>query len=169
MGDRPDIPIHLRRQVLVEAGHRCAIPTCRQTPVELAHIIPWAKCQKHEFENLIALCPTCHTRFDRGDIDKKSMEMYKQSLSVLNSRYGDYEQRILQYFIDTPEAEEIKLPYGQNTDILLMYLLRDGLLIDLPEKRPITMSSSGRVSMPYKLTDKGKHFISQWKSAENIE
>ena len=95
--------------------------------------------------------------------------MYKQSLSVLNSRYGDYEQRILQYFIDTPEAEDIKLPYGQNTDILLMYLLRDGLLIDLPEKRPITMSSIGRVSMPYKLTDKGKNFISQWKSAENIE
>ena len=169
MDDRPAIPVRLRRQVLVEAGHRCAIPSCRQTPVELAHIISWAKCRKHEFENLIALCPTCHTRFDRGDIDKKSIEMYKQSLSVLNSRYGDYEQRILQYFIDTPEAEDIKLPYGQNTDILLMYLLRDGLLIDLPEKRPITMSSIGRVSMPYKLTDKGKNFISQWKSAENIE
>ena len=102
MNDRPAIPVRLRRQVLVEAGHRCAIPSCRQTPVELAHIISWAKCRKHEFENLIALCPTCHTRFDRGDIDKKSIEMYKQSLSVLNSRYGDYEQRILQYFIDTP-------------------------------------------------------------------
>ena len=23
---------------LVEAGHRCAIPTCRQVPVEIAHI-----------------------------------------------------------------------------------------------------------------------------------
>lgn len=169
MADRPDIPTHLRRQVLVEAGHRCAIPTCRQPPVELAHIIPWAKCQKHEFENLIALCPTCHTRFDRGDIDKKSMEMYKQNLSVLNSRYGDYEQRILQYFIDNPEARCINLPFGQNTEILLMYLLRDGLLIDLPDKRPITVSSRGREFMWYELTEKGKLFISQWKSAENIE
>jgi hypothetical protein len=137
--------------------------------VELAHIIPWAKCQKHEFENLIALCPTCHTRFDRGDIDKKSIEMYKQNLSVLNSRYGDYEQRILQYFIDNPEAEYINLPFGQNTEILLMYLLRDGLLIDLPDKRPITASSRGREFMWYESTEKGRLFISQWKSAENIE
>lgn len=169
MGDRPDIPTHLRRQVLVEAGHRCAIPTCRQTPVELAHIIPWAKCQKHEFENLIALCPTCHTRFDRGDIDKRSIEMYKQNLSLLNSRYGDYEQRILQHFIDNPGDDCINLPFGQNTEILLMYLLRDGLLIALPDKRPVTVSSRGREFMWYELADKGKHFISQWKSAENIE
>lgn len=167
MSDRPDISAHLRRQVLVEAGHRCAIPSCRQTPVEL--IIPWAKCQKHEFENLIALCPTCHTRFDRGDIDKKSMEMYKQSLSVLNSRYGEYEQRVLQHFVDDSEAECINLPFGQNTEILLMYLLRDGLLIALPDKRPIQMSSRGREYMWYELTNKGKLFISQWKSAENIE
>ncbi|MBD1844133.1 HNH endonuclease [Cyanobacteria bacterium FACHB-63] len=145
------------------------MPTCRQTPVELAHIIPWAKCQKHEFENLIALCPTCPTRFDRGDIDKKSIEMYKQSLSVLNSRYGDYEQRILQHFIDNPEAECINLPFGQNTEILLMYLLRDGLLVDQPDRRPVTMSSREREFMWYALTDKGKFFIYQWKSAKKIE
>lgn len=169
MDNRPTIPAPLRRQILVEAGHRCAIPTCRQTPVELAHIIPWAKCQKHEFDNLIALCPTCHTRFDRGDIDKKSIEMYKQNLAVLNSRYGDYEQRVLQYFIDNPKTEYINLPFGQNTEILLMYLMRDGLLINLPEKRPVTVSSRGQESMWYELTEKGKLFISRWKSAENIE
>ncbi len=97
------------------------------------------------------------------------MEMYKQSLSVLNSRYGEYEQRVLQHFVDDSEAECINLPFGQNTEILLMYLLRDGLLIALPDKRPIQMSSRGREYMWYELTNKGKLFISQWKSAENIE
>jgi predicted transcriptional regulator len=75
----------------------------------------------------------------------------------------------LQYFIDNPEAECINLPFGQNKEILLMYLLRDGLLIDLSDKRPITVSPKGREFMWYGLTEKGKLFIAQWKSAENIE
>jgi 5-methylcytosine-specific restriction endonuclease McrA len=65
---RPAIPQALKRKVLIEAGHRCAIPTCKQVPVELAHIVPWANCKEHTFENLIALCPTCHTRFDKKEI-----------------------------------------------------------------------------------------------------
>jgi len=38
MNDRAAIPDPLRRQVLLEAGHRCAIPTCKQVPVDIAHI-----------------------------------------------------------------------------------------------------------------------------------
>jgi 5-methylcytosine-specific restriction endonuclease McrA len=71
--NRPAIPAALKRQILVEAGHRCAIPVCRQVPVEIAHIVPWEKVKEHTFDNLIVLCPTCHTRFDKGEIDRKSM------------------------------------------------------------------------------------------------
>ena len=77
---RPAIPSELERSVLVEAGHRCAIPTCRSVPVDLAHIVPWSTVREHRFENLIALCPTCHRRFDRGDIDRNAMLIYKASL-----------------------------------------------------------------------------------------
>ncbi|MDH2387631.1 HNH endonuclease [Streptomyces sp. HNM0663] len=95
---RPDIPTGLRRAVLVEAGHRCAIPTCRQVPVEIAHITPWAKTKEHKFDNLIALCPTCHTRYDRGEMDRKSMLQYKQNLEVLNGRYTDVERQLLKVY-----------------------------------------------------------------------
>jgi transposase-like protein len=77
MTARPAIPRALRRALLVEAGHRCAIPTCHQIPVELAHIEPWEDVRTHEFQNLIALCPTCHTRYDAGTIDRLSMRHYK--------------------------------------------------------------------------------------------
>ncbi|MFF2144447.1 HNH endonuclease [Kitasatospora sp. NPDC058190] len=82
---RPKVPSDLRRRVLIEAGHRCAIPTCRSTPVEIAHIVPWAKVRTHEFKNLIALCPTCHARFDdpRGAIDRTAMRQYKANLNPL--------------------------------------------------------------------------------------
>ncbi len=84
---RPEIPTAVTRAVLIEAGHRCAIPTCQATPVEIAHIMPFAKTQDDAFENLIALCPTCHTRYDqKKEIDLLSMKQYKLNLSLLNNR-----------------------------------------------------------------------------------
>lgn len=78
---RKHIPAELRRAVLVESGHRCAIPTCRQTQVEVHHIIPLEQCKSHEFLNLIALCPNCHTRSHAGEIDRKSLRIYKRRLA----------------------------------------------------------------------------------------
>src|SRR2546425_201414 len=121
MERRPPIPTELQRAILVEAGHRCAIPTCRQIPVEIAHIVAWSKCREHTFENLIALCPTCHTRFDRGEIDRKSMVAYKHNLLILNSRYGDLERRILKRFAQRAEDNGIWLL--NDVEILVTYLL----------------------------------------------
>lgn len=79
--NRPAVPRELDRRVRVEAGHRCAIPVCRIPVIDMAHIQPWAEVERHEFENLIALCPTCHRLFDRGHIDRLSMLQYKANLS----------------------------------------------------------------------------------------
>jgi hypothetical protein len=85
---RPAIPRPVERRVLVEAGHRCAIPTCRAHPVEVAHIVPWAEVSEHSYENLIALCPTCHTRYDAKEIDRESMRQYKRQLQILSKVGG---------------------------------------------------------------------------------
>src|SRR5262245_27086088 len=78
---RPAVPAEVKRAVLIEAGHRCAIPTCRFPTTEIAHIVPWEKVRKHEFENLIALCPNCHTRHHKGEIDRQSLIQYKRNLA----------------------------------------------------------------------------------------
>ncbi len=80
MADRIAIPAELRRRVLVEAGHRCAIHTCQHPEVDLHHIIPWGQCKEHSYDNLIALCPNCHRRADAGEIDRKALRMYKAQL-----------------------------------------------------------------------------------------
>jgi hypothetical protein len=82
MRERSPIPADLRRQILLEAGHRCAIHTCRHVDVDVHHIVPWAKVQEHTFENLIALCPNCHRRAEWGDIDRKSLRLYKARLAA---------------------------------------------------------------------------------------
>ena len=75
--NRPAIPADLKRKVLVETGHRCAIPHCSSTEIDVHHIIPWETCQEHSPENLIVLCPNCHRRAGKGEIDRKSLIMYK--------------------------------------------------------------------------------------------
>jgi hypothetical protein len=137
-------------------------------PVEIAHIIPWEQVKEHSFDNLIALCPTCHSRFDKGDIDRKAMQQYKANLSVLNGRYGDLEQRVLRYFAEHPDADEIELPGG--LDILLMYLLEDGLLTAGRGRGAARIS--GVPVLAFKLyhpTDKGRQFIEKWLGAEKLE
>ena len=82
MPERPAIPTELRRRILFEAGHRCAIHTCRHIDVDIHHIEPWSRCQEHRFENLIALCPNCHRRAEDGKIDRKSLRLYKARLAA---------------------------------------------------------------------------------------
>lgn len=80
MPQRPPIPRPLERRGLIEAGHRCAISTCMQTPIELAHIVPWGHIREHIFENLIALCPTCHTRYNSLATSNRLFEARKLNI-----------------------------------------------------------------------------------------
>jgi hypothetical protein len=166
MGTRSAIPRPLEREVLIEAGHRCAIPTCHQTPIEIAHIVPWEQVKEHIFDNLIALCPTCHTRYDKGEIDRKSMLRYKANLSVLNGRYSDLEQRVLRLFGENKNASQIWLPGG--FDILLMNLLKDGFLNDTGENSGVILAGIPSAKL-YQLSSKGKEFIDRWLSAQELE
>lgn len=129
MSERPEIPVQLKRDVLVEAGHRCAIPACKAIPVEIAHIEPWTKVKAHTFDNLIALCPTCHARYDSssGGIDRKAMRQYKANLGVLTSRYGEIERRFLEEFIERPDCYSIQMPAA--SDLLMLNLVRDGMAV----------------------------------------
>ncbi len=83
--NRVAIPNELKRKLLIESGHRCAIQTCKHPDVEFHHIIPWGKCQEHSYDNMIVLCPNCHARADRGEIDKKALLQYKANLQSILS------------------------------------------------------------------------------------
>lgn len=163
---RPTLPIALERAVKTESGYRCAIPTCRQTPIEIAHIVPWVEVKEHAFENLIALCPTCHTRYDRGEIDRQAIRQYKANLSILNGRYIDFERRVLELFAQQAKATIIKLPGG--FDLLVFNLLKDGLLVE-------TGNTEGKIiegwpgAKDYAITAHGRQFIGRWLKAQELE
>ena len=127
---RPSIPAGLKRQVYTEAGHRCAIPTCRGTSsLEIHHIKPWSEVKEHKFENLILLCAVCHGRCTKGEIQTKDMEVYKANLFLLNSRYSSLERRLLEFFgAQLMHGNELPIGLSAEYYISVKYLEGDGLV-----------------------------------------
>ena len=87
MSNRPPIPAEIRRQILVESGHQCAVCGTR-SPLEVAHIIPWHKSKQHKAENLICLCANYHELADQGKWGEKTLKAYKQKPYVLRQGQG---------------------------------------------------------------------------------
>ncbi|MFD0074296.1 HNH endonuclease [Streptomyces sp. NPDC127166] len=173
---RPAIPAELRRRVLVEAGHRCAVPTCRQHPVDIEHIEDWAKVKKHEFENLIALCPTCHRRKGSGpdQIDRKALRQYKANLAVLNSRYSDLERRLIELYAElfrtgkaAPTTPPV-IPLSTGSWLHLMYLVKDGYLVQVQGQGAQVILGGIPALERYQLTPAGAEFVQRWAAAQPL-
>jgi hypothetical protein len=165
---RPVIPANVERAVLVEAGHRCAIPTCRATTVEIAHIEPWSLSNDHSFSNLIALCPNCHTRYDqKKEIDRKSIYVYKQNLALLNNRYGEFERRFFDYCV---RAHKESVVVGAGAELLLFNAELDGLvtLTSMQGDSPTVLATGELVFLPIQfvcvLTGKGRSFVDRYST-----
>jgi hypothetical protein len=72
-------PIGVRRKLLVESRHRCAI--CREmTPIVFHHMIEFSSIKHYDLQNMLALCPNCHTLCTQGAIDLPSQYQYKENL-----------------------------------------------------------------------------------------
>jgi hypothetical protein len=83
------IPTAVRTEVLIEAGYRCAVPTCRNVvPVHMHHIDEVSKGGGNAASNLIALCPNCHGLYHSGEIPKEAIRVYKSMLVALNHGIG---------------------------------------------------------------------------------
>ena len=144
MSDRPPIPADIRRRVLVEAGHRCAIPTCRHMDVDVHHIIPWETCKKHEYENLIALCPNCHRRAHKtNEIDRKSLYHYKANLRFTHDRFSQLEVDIL---FECAKSNGRPLMWAPFNMLLLKRLIESGYIKYI--STPTSVAIGGMKSNP---------------------
>ena len=71
---RRNITTNVERRIYAESMGRCMNPDCRAELfkeggdiIEKAHIIPYFETQDNTYENLIILCPNCHTNFDKNN------------------------------------------------------------------------------------------------------
>jgi len=155
---RSSMPAEVKRRVLLEAGHRCAIPTCRYIEVDIHHIIPWETCKEHEYENLIALCPNCHRRADRGEIDRKSLRIYKANLRFAHDKFSNFEMDLLFGLYRMPPNTGKPLPPYL---MLLVQRIAEAGYLYVHQNQNVSVRISGMETAPNILiiTAKGREFI----------
>ncbi|MFA9375243.1 MAG: HNH endonuclease signature motif containing protein [Lachnotalea sp.] len=72
--ERDSIAESVKRKIIAESMGRCMNPNCPSPElfknkgdiIEKAHIVPYCDTANNCFENLIILCPNCHTDFDKN-------------------------------------------------------------------------------------------------------
>jgi len=79
---RPPLTNAVRREVLYEARHHCAV-CCTPLPLEQAHIIAWNRTQDNRAVNLVALCANCHARADKEKWGADVLRRYKKEPCIL--------------------------------------------------------------------------------------
>jgi hypothetical protein len=85
---RTAIPEATKRQVLIEAGYRCGVPTCRTIlAIDLHHLVEVSEGGGNDGANLIALCPTCHALHHRGTIPREALYSWKGVLVALGAAF----------------------------------------------------------------------------------
>jgi hypothetical protein len=149
-----------RRMALAEAGHRCAVPTCRHPTTETAHILHESDNDDDSFANLIALCPECQEK----EIDAQAIRGYKRNLAILNSRYSEFERRV---FDQIAETDRRSFTVEPGFDILLLHAVNDGLLKRV-ELVPVGAQRGGPTQYTYEVTDEGLDFIHRYVCGEDI-
>lgn len=75
MSNREHIDENIKRKLYAESMGRCMNPNCQTELfnangdiIEKAHIVPYCKTKENTYENLIILCPNCHTKYDKNEL-----------------------------------------------------------------------------------------------------
>ncbi len=88
---RSKIPRAIKREVKTAAGHRCMVNRCLSRETEVHHID--GNRENNSGENLVCLCPSCHTLVHRGVITKNELEIYIELAS--NPLNQDHDRGVL--------------------------------------------------------------------------
>lgn len=79
------IPIDIRRELIKEAGYKCANPGCStRSRNEFHHIKEWAVYKVHNAEDMIAICPTCHSYVHHGTLEITDEKLYEWKSIIRN-------------------------------------------------------------------------------------
>lgn len=171
---RSKVSDQTRTLVLLEAGYKCANPVCRHIlTLELHHIV-WVKDGgANSPENLLALCPNCHSLHTRGHMPESAIRMWKSLLVALNSTNQGTADLLLLIAMDEdrfdgPESSKGVAPRFRFTgDGLpaLAGLITSGLLEITRRYSGASAWGGGMPSFEVCLTEKGLRFVEAWRSS----
>lgn len=176
---RKKIPDPIRRAVLLEAGYSCANPVCH-VPLLHAHHIDYVESGGENTEdNLIALCPNCHTMVHNKIIPTEAVKTWKTMLIAANHAWTKETLNNL-LFLDTQLSESLFLTGDgvvRFSDLIISGLAEakpvtwigdtsNLISIALPNPYPTPASEMTKSAFKVRLTGKGKALVSAWKEGD---
>lgn len=154
---RRAVPKNVVVQVLTEAGYRCAVPTCRSIlAVDIHHIVEVAEGGGNEPGNLLALCPTCHALFHRGEIVRDSIYAWKAMLVSLSHAFDTATIDDLLFLASAPAAN---LRVSGDGVLKFSRLVAAGLATF-----SVFMQNGPLILYQVGLTPKGTQLVDAWRS-----
>lgn len=174
-------PSNLESLLLDQAGFRCSI--CQAPYFELHHIKEMRHGGKTEYDNLIVLCPNCHTRVHREGIpDPEQLLQIKRKQEIayelpIRSRIGNKEKQYLRTVSVLPEAERLLYMHSEYAviqadshedafarhakNIDLLYLHETGIILaEVPVNvQAAEPTNEYHVTITYRLTHKGLKWV----------
>lgn len=167
--EREPVSTAVRHLVLTEAGFKCASPVCRHIlTLELHHIL-WVKDGgPSTVENLLALCPNCHSLHTMGHIPAESIRTWKALLQSLNNPNRASADLLLVLYKEelelqvVPEQQRIDFSFTGDGLGMLAGLLTSGLVAITHRVNGIGWMGGGMPYFHVALTDAGRELVEAW-------
>ena len=179
---RRTLPAHLRKEVLIESGYRCANPTCNFPLIHVHHIVYVQHGGENTLGNLIALCGNCHPMVHNGTIREEAIRVWKKMIVAANEAWSkDTLNNLL--FLDSPIGKQLYLTGDgvvRFSDLLVSGLAYAELvnfvniggekadqpiIYEVPLNYPFAVAGSELAKTAYvvKLSEKGQRLVEAWK------
>ena len=157
---RKKLPDSVRAAVLHEAGYMCANPRCRTIiTLEIHHIEYMSESGGDVPENLLPLCPNCHSLHHMKKITRESIRTWKFLLLALNEAF---DRRSVELLLALDRI-------GMTTcsgDGLVWFaaLLASGFVKSQTICGLVNAPNFGKHEI--KLSEKGRIFVDAWKRGD---
>ena len=157
---RTNIPAETRRRVLIEAGYRCAVPTCRTIlAIDLHHLTEVSEGGGNDETNLIALCPNCHALYHRKTIDREALFAWKGILVALNAAF---DRDAIDQLLFLSMCQENYLIVSGDGLLQFSRLIAANLATD----QMVGNNANLLVTYAINISARGRQLIEAWKSGE---
>lgn len=149
-----------RFAVLTEAGYRCAVPRCRMIlTLNMHHIEFVSEGGNNKIENLVALCPYCHSLLHNGHINRRSLNIWK---GVLISLTQAFDATAVDQLLFLHSLKEVPLDLSGDGLLSLSRIISAGLV-----KYKLLERNTARTAYTVSLTGKGRLLVKAWKEGNN--
>jgi hypothetical protein len=167
---RKAVPVDIKQLILHEGGYKCANPACRQVlTLEIHHLEPVSTGGGNVAENLLALCPNCHSLHHAGQIPIVSLRAWKQLLLALNEAF---DRRSVDLLL---ALRKLGSHYVTGDGVLqCAALVASGLVVvragqhDLKEGPP-RWDFGGPPLYTLSLSERGERFVAGWEDGNQKE